>query len=73
MFKLNNNSLPANLDSYYKSVKNVHYYYMRSLEIKNLPRFNRKIGYKSLFYQGSKFLAKLLLRLKVISHLGFPG
>ena len=35
-----------------------------------LPRFNRKVGHKSLSFQGSKFWTKLPLCLKNISHFG---
>ena len=55
MFNFNNNLLPANFDNYYKSVKNVHNCHMKSSETNFfLPRFNSKIGHKSLSYQGSK-------------------
>ena len=72
MFKFNNNLLPANFDNYYKSVKNVircHSYHTRSSENKFFkPRFNSKIGHKSLFYQGSKLRTKLPLCLKLIRY-----
>ena len=35
-----------------------------------LPRFNSKIGHKSLSFQGSKLWTKLPLSLKSISHFG---
>ena len=69
MFKLKNNFLPANFTNYYKSVKNVNNYHTRSSEtILFLPRFNIKIGHKSLSYLGSKLWVKLPLCLKNISH-----
>ena len=69
MFKFNNNLLPTNFDNYYKSVEYVHNYHMRSSEtIFILPRLNSKIGHKSLSYQGSKLLTKILLYLKNLIH-----
>ena len=71
MFKFNNNLLPDNFKNYYKSVKNVHNYHTRSSETNFfLPRFNSKIGHKSLSFQGSKLWTKLPLCLKNISHFG---
>ena len=71
MFKFNNNLLPDNFKNYYKSVKNVHNYHTRSSETNFfLPRFNSKIGHKSLSFQGSKLWTKLPLSLKSISHFG---
>ena len=61
--------LPANFDNYYKSLKNVHNYRTRSLETNFiLPRFNSKIGHKSLSYQGSYLWTKLPFRLIKLSH-----
>ena len=60
LFKFNNNLLPNNLKNYYKSVKNFHNNHTRSSETNFFqPRFNSKIGHKSLFYQGSKLWIKL--------------
>ena len=71
MLRFNNNLLPANFNDYFKSVKNIHSCHTRSSETNVfLPRFNRKIGNKSLSYQGRKLWTKLPLCLKNISHFG---
>ena len=71
MFKFNNNLSPDNLKNYYKSVNNVYSYHTRSSDtIFFLPRFNSKVGHKSLSYQGSKLWTELPLHLKSISHFG---
>ena len=71
VFKFKNKLISANFNNYYKNIKNVHNYHARGLETNIfLPRFNSKIGHKSLSYQGSKLSTRLLFCVKDISHFG---
>ena len=67
LFTFYNNSLPSAFQNFFQVNNSVHDYYTRNSNALHLSLFNKNVGYKTIYYYGSKLWNELPAALKTFS------